>query len=228
MEMLSHFEWWRDSKGYVSGKFDEIGVTEYVSVQGMRLPKIGSSKRIRIVGCGGKKLTYRPFASFTSLCLQFAKVRTPSDLLGFIEKFGLLSDDRPVFTGKITGLGEDVARALGEAKKFRLLLTAKSEGPAALGQAIRKNPGPIMGAARLVLRPDHAKGARIAIELSSLLDGLWLQLGHKLAGNANFRSCLHCHEWFETGPGTGRRLDARYCSDEHRVEYHSRHRSKGP
>ena len=231
MEMLSDFEWYRDSKGYAARESDEIGFAGWESVGPMKLPKMGSLRRLRIVGRGGKKLTYRPFESFPSLCIQFAKLKTPNELLGFIEKFGLLRTDYWIGERDQNASprkGEDVSAALAAAKTFRVLLAAKTKGPAALREAVRNNHGPILGAARVVLRPDHTNGARIAIEAHSLLDGMWLQLGQKLAANATFRSCVHCHEWFEAGPGTGRRLDAKYCSDDHRIEYYSRNRTKGP
>jgi len=230
MEMLSDFEWHRDSKGYEPRASNEVGFAGWQRVSSMVLPKMADVRKLRIVGRGGKKITYRPFESFPSLCVQFSKVKTPSDLLGFIEKFGLLHSDRPIIEhddNAAGGKGEDVGAGLAAAGTFRILLAAKTKGPAALREAVRTNHGPILGAARVVLRPDHTNGARIAIEAHSLLDGMWLQLGQKLASNATFRSCLHCHQWFEAGPGTGRRLDAKYCSDDHRIEYYSRNRTKG-
>lgn len=230
MEMLSDFEWFLDSKGYAPRESVETEVVGWTSVGPMRLPELASLRRLRIVGRGGKKLTYRPFKSFPSMCTQFARLKTPNDLLGFIEKFGLLRAD--YFIGErepnaSSGKGENVDRALAVAKTFRILMTAKTRGPAALREAMRNNQGPLLGAAQVVLRSDHANGARIAIEANSLLDGMWLQLGQKLAGNVTFRSCLQCDDWFEAGPGKGRRLDAKYCSDNHRIEYHSCNRTKG-
>src|SRR5262249_35479431 len=61
---------------------------------------------------------------------------------------------------------------------------------------------------------------------SSLLDALWLQVVQELAGGATVRQCRHCGRWFETGAGTGRRLDATFCSDQHRIDYNSLRRSR--
>jgi hypothetical protein len=230
MEMLSGFEWYRDSKGYALRESHEIGFVGWQRVASMTLPEMGPLLKLRIAGLGGKRINYRPFESFPTLCVQFSKVKTPKDLLAFIEKFGLLRSDRGFFEkddDATPGKGEDVAPALNAAKTFRILMAAKTKGPAALREAVRTNHGPFLGAARVVLRPDHTNGARIAIEAHSLLDGMWLQLGQKLAGNAKFHLCKQCREWFEVGPGTGRRLDAKYCCDDHRIEYYSRSRTKG-
>jgi len=38
--------------------------------------------------------------------------------------------------------------------------------------------------------------------------------------------CAHCGNFFKAGAGTGRRIDASFCCDEHRVRYHSLKRSE--
>ena len=38
--------------------------------------------------------------------------------------------------------------------------------------------------------------------------------------------CRYCETVFLVGPGTGRRMDALFCCDEHRVRYNSLKRSK--
>lgn len=62
---------------------------------------------------------------------------------------------------------------------------------------------------------------------NTLLDALWLQFGQAVTRGAHLRACEHCGDWFEAGAGTGRRADARFCSDEHRVRHNSLKRSKG-
>lgn len=34
-------------------------------------------------------------------------------------------------------------------------------------------------------------------------------------------TCLHCGSYFQAGPGTDRRLDAKFCSDQHRKDFNS-------
>jgi hypothetical protein len=61
----------------------------------------------------------------------------------------------------------------------------------------------------------------------NLLDALWLQLAQTLASGTNIHACLLCGQFFEVGQGTNKRLDAKFCSDEHRIQFNSRRRSKG-
>jgi hypothetical protein len=72
-----------------------------------------------------------------------------------------------------------------------------------------------------------AKGkVRLRLKPSSLLSALWYQLGLKLSGDTNVRTCRHCNSIFEAGVGTGRRLDAQFCSNEHKVEFFNRNRHR--
>jgi hypothetical protein len=61
----------------------------------------------------------------------------------------------------------------------------------------------------------------------SLRSALWLQFGQAMMRGVQLRTCLRCGDWFEVGAGTGRRADAKFCSDEHRVAFNSLKRSKG-
>jgi hypothetical protein len=61
---------------------------------------------------------------------------------------------------------------------------------------------------------------------NTLLDGLWLQFAQAMTRGTQIRTCMHCADLFEAGLGTGRRLDAKFCSDEHRIAFNSLKRSK--
>ena len=61
---------------------------------------------------------------------------------------------------------------------------------------------------------------------TALIDGLWLQFAQAVTRGVQMRTCLHCGDLFEAGLGTGRRLDAKFCSDEHRIAFNSLKRSK--
>jgi hypothetical protein len=75
---------------------------------------------------------------------------------------------------------------------------------------------------------DFASNSKGKVQLrltpSSLLSALWYQLGLKLSGDTNVRTCRLCNAIFETGVGTGRRLDAEFCSNKHKVEFFNRNR----
>ena len=126
--------------------------------------------------------------------------------------------------------GEEVERDLKEANLFRNILQN-------IGYPTRMRSIFAERSWILILRPALARRsvaldrpeARIELwpDPGDLLGALWWQLFHKLSGEANIRTCLHCGQWFDVGPGTNRRLDAKFCSDKHRVLFNSLQRSKG-
>jgi hypothetical protein len=66
---------------------------------------------------------------------------------------------------------------------------------------------------------------RLSYKVGSLYEALWLQLGQKISSGHDLRRCAFCGEWFEAGAGTARRADAKFCSDEHRINFNSQKRS---
>ena len=70
------------------------------------------------------------------------------------------------------------------------------------------------------------EGIRLEFRPSMLIDALWLQLGQELSGGTAILRCIHCSQLFRAGPGTGRRADATFCCDEHRIEFNSLKRSR--
>jgi hypothetical protein len=73
---------------------------------------------------------------------------------------------------------------------------------------------------------DARKGVRFRISSNELIGALWWQLGLKLAGDTTIAECRHCHQWFEAGVGTGRRADAEFCSNDHKVKYFNAERKR--
>jgi hypothetical protein len=204
-------EWHRDSAGYELLPA-EPGRPDLSLVQSVGRPA-------RIVPRGGQSIAYKPL-ELDELYARFAAVHTPEDVLEFIRRFGPLTrfgSDR----------GEIVSDVLDHAAAFRSFLSYDEEHKRELALWAGAD-GKRVGQLDLVLGQDPASGAlRLQLRPPSLLAGLWLQLGQKLSGNRPFRECPYCRTWFETGPGTGRRLDATFCTDDHRVLFNSRKRSKG-
>jgi len=59
----------------------------------------------------------------------------------------------------------------------------------------------------------------------TLLQALWLQFIYAPVGAAKLSECEYCGEQFWAGPGTKRRVDAKFCSHEHQVLFNSEKRS---
>ena len=60
----------------------------------------------------------------------------------------------------------------------------------------------------------------------SLCDFLWLEVAAEIANGSVGQQCEFCGSLFNSGPGTGRRADAKFCSDAHRVAFNRRERKK--
>jgi hypothetical protein len=231
-----HLNWFKDSAGY---RFIDYG-------------KYGT----HIIGNGGKLVPFSPFDGNDSVFSDFASVTSLPSLLHFVEQYGLL--DEPAYGVKVdrgrttkisypavhergfteikdspTLEGEDVDPHLYTAKLFREILEQSGKGwrrtPSALAHSIAESlhEEPL---GEISLAGDRGHGFRMVLTANSLMDGLWLQLGQKVAGLAKFQVCElpSCRQVFEVGSSSGRRLDARFCSDSHRIEFNSRKRTKGP
>jgi hypothetical protein len=216
-------EWWRDAKGY---RLDEaVPPKKPAPDDGFLL--IGAlGQPQRVVRLGGDLISYRPLAEFgNSLCTAFAKADTPEKILNFIGRFGPLTE-----AGLKPGEGEEVPPLLTHAEAMHNWLTACLGGRRDDLHEMIGPKGIPLRRLQAVLAVDPLTGApRMKFAVQDLLSGLWLQFGQTLSGDVDSRrikECRHCGEIFEAGPGTGRRLDAEFCSDAHRVAFNSLKRSK--
>jgi hypothetical protein len=188
------FQWHKDSKGY----------------------RLVSERRI--VRNGGKLILYRPLDIFPRLFSQLANLKTPKEVLKFVEKFGLLWG---------FAQGDDVEDVLEVAEQFQRVLDDREKGGDHLNRWLGRKGG--LGCTLTAfVKVDEVTGAfRLQLAPETLHGALWLQLARSLTGGAEIRPCLHCGDWFEAGIGTGRRLDAKFCCDEHRTIFNSMKRRKG-
>jgi hypothetical protein len=191
------FDWVRDPKGY--------RIVDGIAV---RQGPNGSEKRYRVRD---------------GLFLIFMKTVTTADgLLRFMNAYGPLTED-----GRDSSRGEAVDGALKNAKSMRQVYgwsAGNRKGLAAPPDGVMMTEDISMSAGLLWV--PRSKEWHWKFVPNTLRAALWLQLGQKLAGETELHTCQHCRELFEAGRGTGRRLDAKFCSDEHRISYNSLRRSK--
>jgi len=219
------FHWYKDASGY-------------------RLVKAGSlpggkPPADRIVPNGGERVLMRPMET-ADIYRVFAHVNSAEKLLEFVEKFGLLGNYEgeqlevgghyrdPVDGSELINLdsyeGMPVGKYLEQAALFDELLRRKAEGSEQLAAFLKSTGTPVTSLGHLHLIPDKVLGARFQIAPANLMQALWFRLGQVLASNIKLSTCLQCGDLFEVGLGSGRRADAKYCSDEHRTLYHSLNR----
>jgi hypothetical protein len=231
-----HLEWHKDAEGYRLADDDNYGNV--------------------IVNCGGELISTRPLESKDRLFKVFSNLTNADGLLEFVQQNGLFyqpsyigpawslitSAKKDLFHADVEGnlgrrdrsfssRGESVEDLLSTAALFRKVMLQSTKGwkrvPQSLdlelsGRFYRKSLGEIG------FDGDQRRGFRHTFTTDSLMNGLWLQLAGDVSGGAAFRSCARCGVVFETGPGTDRRADSKFCSDAHRIEFNSRKRSKQP
>jgi hypothetical protein len=221
------FEWWRDEAGYdyvpaAPGKPSDSEVSPLYAIISEGLAVTG--KPARIVRRGGKLVPIRPFDMVNRSLLYkiFANIGSnENSLLQFVTQYGPLTE---VGNGNI---GEETIFGIGHAQVMHQILRCAIDERAAYFSRFGQNGvswsridvalffNPITGKPQFRLKPP------------TLINALWLDLGHALSSDASIRNCLHCGGWFEAGPGTGRREDAKYCCAAHQIAFNSRKRTKG-
>jgi len=210
-QLVIEFDWARDPKGY-------------------RLAEVGRRRMLKVVR-NGKGHTPKDFQHCRPLSLTdqlfriFANTATtPKGVLEFVQRYGPLTQD-----GRSAMAGDPVNVVMFNADRMREVLRCSSgdqKQPAfPPGRQYHLCPSSSLDAA--VVWDDVMMAPKWELRPKSLLDALWLQLGQALTRGARLRQCEHCGDWFETGRRTGRRLDAKFCSDEHRIAFNSLKRSKG-
>ncbi len=229
-QYLIDFEWQRDKKGYrlldperpAAPKKDIHPIFRFPMEETILSAHWGKARRI--VRCGGQLESYRPLEQFDSLFKLFANAAAdPPGLLEFVQKFGPLTT-----AGLDKERSEPVDLVLEHAAAMRTFLAhAAGDGSRLVAAIVLNHGGVPLGnmTVRLTLDP-NTRTPRLRLTPRSLLDALWVQLGQALSGGAAIRQCEHCGQWFESGVGTGRRADAKFCSNEHKIAFHSLKRSK--
>jgi hypothetical protein len=221
------FEWWRDDAGYryvpaAPGNPEPSEMSPlYKLIEPIR-SAISGGRPARIVRRGGKLVPYRPFDKVDRLYRIFASLGTTGEeLLDFVNRFGPLTE-----YGN-QECGEEVLFALSAASVMRDLLSCSAgERATYFSQFGEKGVAWSRIDVALTFNPMSNK-PQFRFTPPTLINALWLELGRALSSDASIRNCLHCGGWFEAGPGTGRREDAKFCSDAHRIAFNSRKRREG-
>ena len=252
-ELHIEFEWWRCSNGYrlVAEKppirlpqikwgesttiyagqhFKDYSISPNGDIiLNVKLPETllnNSSRNLqeRIVCQRGARISYRPLETFPTLFRQFATAEpTSRGILDFINSFGPLTRD-----GLDEKRGENVSALIEQVKAMRQVINVyPREDKPDLPRLLGTNGIELSSIKTSLISDPVTRMPRLQLSVVDLLTALWLQLGQALSSGATIRRCEHCGLLFEAGPGTGRRLDAKFCRDEHRVAFNSLKRSQG-
>jgi hypothetical protein len=230
-------EWWRDARGYRLEEEIDLsqpcpprddtnigGPRSFVSAFSFPEAWLASQLKIpgRIIRAGGRLISYRPVEMLDQIFNAYINTEpTPGGLLGFINRFGPLTR-----AGLDKDLGESVEFAINSLKCMIALIRAFSE----TDKATQKRAlAELLGPDGLVLQPvkmrivfdEQAQTLRPEHIVEDLASALWLRQLEIQASDIVMRKCGHCGAWFTAGMGTGRHLNARFCTDEHRIAFNS-------
>jgi hypothetical protein len=156
--------------------------------------------------------------------VQFINAREDTELLKFFSKFGRLSEWAPRDLGDIFGgqpdPGLDHHNVIVAQKELRdWLVRATGANQADTLRAINDSLGKAMA---IDLTPTFELEAetgtpRMLLKCSDLRHFMTMEIAMIAMQGAKLAECEHCKAVFLTGPLTGRRSHAKYCSDRCRV-----------
>ena len=152
------------------------------------------------------------------IVVEFVNAREDTDRIKFFSKYGLLFVEK--FTHPAAkNFGSDYEFVIASQKELRDSLT-KATGPQVDAlQAINSSLGRY---GPINLQPTFdlggAAGApRMVLKFSDLMQFMAMEIAMVAMQGAKLGTCEHCGAVFLTGPLTGRRSHAKYCSDRCRV-----------
>jgi hypothetical protein len=179
----------------------------------------------RIHRLAGELDSYQPLDAIDDIFKEFinlpqTKEEAPSALCSFVNKFGSLTRNGHKHHG------ESVHETLALLRLMNLYIDARlSYDDDALRKVLGEGAIGWTGIVPLLSYDPATRSPRLRFAIPSLQAALWLHMMQSFSAGASIRRCEWCNLIFETGAGTGRRADAKFCCDAHRTAYHSIHRT---
>jgi hypothetical protein len=232
-------EWFRDARGYRleseegldlmadarKAASEWIGLPEaldqYFYSEGEGAP---APPPLRIVRNGGSLIAYQPSNSLNEILLELLNTpATPEGARDFVNRFG------PLTTHGFENDGEHVAATMNTIKWLNIVADEwlAREDTDAIGQLFGPDGFSLSGVVDATIIYDQPKKTpQTIITFKHLATLLWAYLFKILmSDDVVLRRCAQCNNLFSAGVGTGRRGDAKFCSDEHRSLFHNLKRS---
>ena len=240
------FQWWRDAKGYelvdtpapedTAGALIEMWPSHadvlfplgFPALRGWTDPQpLRPLLPYRIIRLGGDLVPYRPldiiddiFRAYINLILE------PEAILDFVDRYGPLTRG-----GLNENRGDGLAVTFSAVQHMNVYINARLSDDGTTTR--RLLAGGELGVTGIVPKLSYDPGTRtpkLRFHIPNLQIALWLHLMRSFDGGTSLRRCEweKCGIVFEAGAGTGRRADSKFCSDQHRIAYHSVHRTPRP
>jgi hypothetical protein len=174
----------------------------------------------RIVRAGGSLVPYRPTETLDLIFREFLNADpTAEGVLDFINRFG------PLTRSGNKEEGEPVTPVIDALRGMTELVELSSLNKDAAKRSLAKHLGAdgirLTGVEVRLLFDERTQSLRTQQVAHDLRAALTLRLYEVMASDVVMRRCGHCNALFTAGLGTGRHLNAKFCSDEHRVLFNS-------
>jgi hypothetical protein len=231
------FEWERDAKGYrlaAESPGPVNGLEHYVRFpEGFPEPEIAPPEKLFLVPNGGTLIRYRAddidliFREFVNTPLTAYAVREFANRWGTLLPLeGEEAEPVEIALNTIAEMNRFVdAWVMPETdKRDKPLVMEEFTGPLTRARLLEEIIGPDgwdIGRLKARLIFDRrTKAPRTQVVIPTLATALYWRMYEMLTSDTVIRRCGHCNALFTAGVGTDRRLDAKFCSDEHRFLYH--------
>jgi hypothetical protein len=225
-------EWFRDARGYrleSAEGLDLLSRARAAATELITLPEAfrmfegergESAPSLRIVGNGGALIPYQPSNSLDEILVELLNTpATPEGARHFVNRFG------PLTSHGFESDGEHITAVTNTIGWMNIVTDAwlARGGDDAIGQIFGPDGFELCGVHDTRVIYDQPKRTpRLVLTFKHLATLLWARLFDILMGDtAVLRRCAQCNNLFTAGVGTGRRGDAKFCSDEHRALFHS-------
>lgn len=233
-----NLDWYRDSKGYqldTSGRFPNRIVAKgggFEAIKPLRGPVFAAFANVRSSAHLINFMNLYGYLEATSY--EVADPQGNLKLSGERVKIQRKENGEEIWNFPNTVLvGEDVDRHLETAALFKSLI-ANATGSARPTIARRTNMATFFELVRFetigeaTVVADRYGRFRTVLTPPSLLSGMCIQLVEALQQRSNTRVCAlpMCEKVFPVGGTSGKRLVARYCCSQHRINFNSMNRSR--
>jgi len=191
--------------------------------QGFQVPAPAASDRPWfVVGNGDSLVPYPADQMLDRTFMDLINTRpSPDGALSFANRWGLLIGSSAYEAEPVS----NISRIILVLNQILIAWSDPGKAPQTpLLETIMGADGFGIGAIEVHLLFDQlTRAPRTRFTVKNLWTALWLQLAKVLTTDgAIMRRCAHCNLWFAAGLGTDRRLDAKFCCDEHRFLFHRR------
>ena len=179
-------------------------------------------QRLRVVRNGGRLVGYRVAQDNLGRVFEdFVNVRDATGVRDFYNRWGPLGR-----SGNIEGYGEPIWYLAKVISRMNQFVNAWAHPDKAKRERfIERTLGPdgfgICDIEHFLVFDPQTRKPRRQLRIPNLFAALWMGMTDVLTNEDKvLRRCAHCNELFTAGGDGDRRLDSRFCSDQHRILYH--------